>query len=240
MVLPQLDSAASEDGTARGSTAIQSDTAAGDGGARRQFSRPQPDGADGSGGMARRIIRPRTPAAARNPSPRYAPQQLQTPPRRLTSGSSQPDELGRLNGQPGAQAQGQMPRSQAPGVHAPQRVTVSTAAQPDVLERIDRESDAVWRMQRRAVTSQRSQTMQLPWQQAVTTAAGTSHGSNPGDSKQQQWQQQQGQSASANGSVGAEDLSRLKVLELRQLCRERGLPQYGRKDELMQRLLSRR
>jgi hypothetical protein len=142
MVTSQLDGTASSGVAARQSIATQADSAAGDVGARRQISGTQLDGADGNGGVARRIIRPRTPAAARNPSPRYAPQQLQTQQRRMTSGAPQPDEPRRPDRQPGVQPQDRMPRVQPPGFNVPQRVTVSTAQQPDVLERIDRHSGA--------------------------------------------------------------------------------------------------
>jgi hypothetical protein len=81
---------------------------------------------------------------------------------------------------------------------------------------------------------------QLPWAQATSTTAGTTPNSDDKQQQRQHQQQQQQQPASANGSVSPDDLLKLKVLELRQLCHKRGLPQYGRKDELVQRLLSRR
>ena len=251
-VTQEPDSTASDGGISRRNITTQSDSTAGDSSGRQQVSRPQPDSADSNGGMARRIIRARTPAAARNPSPRYAPQQFPAPRRVAVSSAPQPEGPGRLHRQPGVQPQGRTPRVYPQEVGAPQRVTVSTPPQPDVLERIDRESDALWRLNRRTMTSQRSQMTQLPWEAATSTTAGTAPGLDPDDTKQQQQQQQQQQQrrqqqeqqqqhpASVSGSVGAENLLKLKVVELRQMCAERGLPQYGRKDELVQRLAVRR
>ena len=183
------------------------------------------------GASGRRIIRMRPPAAVRNPRPRYAP-------------SPWDSQNAEFLGAAGRAASGSGTREQQNQQHsaAAQRRVGSIAAAPSAAAQVHVQED-------RAAAS--PQGADDATREAAGTARVTSEPSsatlrqNAAASPLSSAASRQDSSTSSfhntlgNGEVRKADLAsiqKLKVRELRQLCVQHGLTQYGRKDELLDRL----
>ncbi len=181
-----------------------------------------PSARDLDGASGRRIIRMRPSAAVRNPRPRYAPQGDPQDADQASASGQAPAGAARRRGYDQQPSTAEQRRAGAVGVAASATPQAETRAlRASALER-GSQSDASSRVPAVETPSGSAR------QDTATTSSdevGTQSSTSPSP-----------QTSSEAQQTGLEALKKLKVRELRQLCVQHGLTQYGRKDELWERL----
>ena len=180
-----------------------------------------PSARDLDGASGRRIIRMRPSAAVRNPRPRYAPQ-----------GDPQDANQGSALGPAAAGAARPRGADQQPS--AAERRANSVAATPSTALQAESRTVRASVMSRdpQLDASSRVPLVETPSGSATQDTASTSSDAASSQSNTLP----SSQTDSETQQAGLEALRKLRVRELRQLCVQHGLTQYGRKDELLERL----
>jgi len=181
-----------------------------------------PSARDLDGASGRRIIRMRPSAAVRNPRPRYAPQ-----------GDPQDANQASASGQAAAGAVRRRGSDQQPSTSEQRRagsVGVAPSATPQAETR--GLSASVLEHGSQSDASSRGLPVETPSGRIRQDTAMTSSDALSRQSRDSP----SAETSSEAPQAGLEPLKKLRVRELRQLCVQHGLTQYGRKDELLERL----